>query len=120
MVAISLPEEDTVHAPKLHNTRPTNDLHPARTAGLEKRLQADISRAAAEKRALQEAELERKRLIEEAEDAELEQKVAEAARYKSYLEAKRRARDDMGVVSNIAGDLTESDEGMEIEIAEVR
>ncbi|KAH9839920.1 uncharacterized protein C8Q71DRAFT_855225 [Rhodofomes roseus] len=76
-------------APRRYATRPTNNLHPARTVGLGKRSQDDIKRDAKRKRDEKEAEMERKEASLEQQQLEVEQKLRKLAALEQELSARR-------------------------------
>ncbi|KAF7791553.1 hypothetical protein EIP86_002569 [Pleurotus ostreatoroseus] len=72
-----------------YNTRPTNEAHPARRFGLEKRTQEEISYEASRKRTEREDAIAQKRAEVAAERAMMERKLRELAEFENSLKAER-------------------------------
>lgn len=78
-------DPEVVISDRRYNTRPTNETHPARKFGLEKRTMGDISADADRKRAEKEEALLRKEEEVNAKNAALQAKIAQLAALEQRL-----------------------------------
>ncbi len=106
------------HSTHHYNTRPTNELHPAKRFGLEKRTKDAIMADAEQKRWEKEELLRRKQEELEAQQEKLNNKLAQLAALEERLKAEREAINGMVLDKGLSATVEIKDNSDVIEIVD--